>query len=1095
MKVRLVDSATGASIHQGTVRVRAQDPAAAQSVEAPASRAREDGVPVAPGIHSISARAPGYAPLSGNFEMQPDNPYEIRFLLDPLTEPEQTRIETINTLRREGFMLLQGFVVDDASGELLQGVAVTDPASGQVVSTDVNGFFRLHLHVPPADKPVGALRIEMPDYQARILQGIELWSQGDCTFQLRLQREKGGQRRSESSLPAQPDAAPLPTAAQESPALAETPRLEFLEPPEPATLPQNATVRVPRNIRVLQTNNVTIDYVSLTYYTRAVLASEWIPSWGNIPGGTNSLNAGAVAIRCYAIAAINSATTTSAYDICGTSACQVYNPYKIHSLTDAAVYYTLDWVLLNGLSIARTEYSAENNSLGPDSYPCADGFTAPTGSCLYDPICAGQTRYGHGRGMCQWGTARWATGRKMNNRVSGDTTPSGFPLRDWKWIVQHYYPSLTLIKGTSLVLGDDVRALQTLDVRSCPGGQITNGTACPLLLTKSTGAQGVIIGGPQTVTTDGRGFTWYQVDWGDVVGWSIENRLERVFPLPSAPTSLTATALSGTQIRLAWTAPTDVEAGFIIERAPASSGPWVTFTNLPADTSIFTDATLLPGNIAHYRVKAFNAGGASAYSPIASAQTLLPGPVIGTLNPVSTPEETLFTRRVIGTVTDFIAGFADPGPFPSETANGVVLFRTPGYSGSTQPLLDATPDILAVTDSFPTAGHGPGKVLRARFSFASAAADPWLRLTTSGTANYPNPVIPLTNIVRFKIYSDKSIGVAIGCRETTVAFGTPIGANGGSTGGIEWVGVTNKSGNAPVPTRIIPAGVWTTLSFDLATDPILNYASGNGVLFTASGLGTLEHVAIVPRAGAGEYNVYMSDFQVEQPRDITWSLDASPVGMSIDPDSGMIAWVPSEAQGPGSFPVQLVATTILPMTLHATNAFTVTVDEVNRPPMLDPVQDRIVYAGATVSFTGAASDPDLPANALTFSLEAAPAQAQVNPNTGLFSWPTTPQQADTTNSIQLRVSDDGSPQLTSAQTFTVSILAPPQLMANTASPDRLIFSWQALPGRTYSVQFKDSLTDSSWQLLTNVTASSSFVSITNDMPGPHRFFRLATDEP
>ena len=37
---------------------------------------------------------------------------------------------------------------------------------------------------------------------------------------------------------------------------------------------------------MLTSDNTTIDYVSMNYYARAVLASEWIPSWGNATGGS-----------------------------------------------------------------------------------------------------------------------------------------------------------------------------------------------------------------------------------------------------------------------------------------------------------------------------------------------------------------------------------------------------------------------------------------------------------------------------------------------------------------------------------------------------------------------------------------------------------------------------------------------------------------------------------------------------------------------------------------------------------------------------------------------------------------------------------------
>ena len=114
--------------------------------------------------------------------------------------------------------------------------------------------------------------------------------------------------------------------------------------------------------------------------------------------------AGAVAARCYAIAKLNNVTNLSFFDICATTSCQVYNPARINlTYTDPAVYYTDNWVVLNSAGvIPSTEYSAENNSIG---YSCGDSWTQPTGGCIFDPVCAGEVRYGHGRGMCQWGSS------------------------------------------------------------------------------------------------------------------------------------------------------------------------------------------------------------------------------------------------------------------------------------------------------------------------------------------------------------------------------------------------------------------------------------------------------------------------------------------------------------------------------------------------------------------------------------------------------------------------------------------------------------------------------------------------------------------
>ena len=139
-------------------------------------------------------------------------------------------------------------------------------------------------------------------------------------------------------------------------------------------------------------------------------------------------------------------------------------------------------------------------------------------------------------------------------------------------------------------------------------------------------------------------------------------------------------------------------------------------------------------------------------------------------------------------------------PFASEGSNGIVMFRDPRFSGSTTPFIDATPDLALVTDTFATNGNGSGHALRSSINFTNSS-NPWLRLTTASAGTFPNPVIDFTRKLQFSVYADHAIQVAVGCRETTIGAGTAIGSDGGTSGGIEWAGVTNIAGTAPTPMK------------------------------------------------------------------------------------------------------------------------------------------------------------------------------------------------------------------------------------------------------------------------------------------------------
>ncbi len=187
-----------------------------------------------------------------------------------------------------------------------------------------------------------------------------------------------------------------------------------------------------------------------------------------------------------------------------------------------------------------------------------------------------------------------------------------------------------------------------------------------------------------------------------------------------------------------------------------------------------------------------------------------------------------------------------------------VMFQPPSASGSTASFLDPAPNFAYVTNTFPP-GHSSAKVLAAGWSFKTGTTDSWLRLTTFSAANVPNPTINTNQVLHFDIYANKALYVAIGFRETSTAAG--IGADGGTTGTIEWIGGTTDNSTSPPKGRLVPAGKWTTVEFFLPYEPVRGF-TGNGVVETSTGKGVFEHLALVPAAGPGAYDIYLDNFQV-----------------------------------------------------------------------------------------------------------------------------------------------------------------------------------------------------------------------------------------
>ena len=90
---------------------------------------------------------------------------------------------------------------------------------------------------------------------------------------------------------------------------------------------------------------------------------------------------------------------------------------------------------------------------------------------------------------------------------------------------------------------------------------------------------------------------------------------------PSAPSGLSATAISSDQINLAWTDNSSNETGFEIERKTGAGGTYAQIDTTSANVTSYPNTGLAAGTTYFYRLNATNAYGDSGYSNEASATT------------------------------------------------------------------------------------------------------------------------------------------------------------------------------------------------------------------------------------------------------------------------------------------------------------------------------------------------------------------------------------------------------------------------------------------------------------------------------------------
>jgi hypothetical protein len=165
----------------------------------------------------------------------------------------------------------------------------------------------------------------------------------------------------------------------------------------------------------------------------------------------------------------------------------------------------------------------------------------------------------------------------------------------------------------------------------------------------------------------------------------------------------------------------------------------------------------------------------------------------------------------------------------------------------------------------------------------------------------------------------------------------------------------------------------------------------------------------------------------------------------------------------------------------------------NTAPVLAAIGDKYVHQGQTLSFTAHATDADVPAQTLTFTLDpGAPAGASISAG-GNFTWSTVGVTAPSTHSLTVRVSDNGVPNLNDSETISVGVLVPLHFNTVSLSGTQLTLSWERAIGQTYVVEYKDDLNPGPWTTLsaTQTTAGNNLtVSVSTSGPPAHRFYRV-----
>lgn len=263
----------------------------------------------------------------------------------------------------------------------------------------------------------------------------------------------------------------------------------------------------------------------------------------------------------------------------------------------------------------------------------------------------------------------------------------------------------------------------------------------------------------------GTGFSFCPFSQGQIGTHVSQNSscLGQQQPVP-APTALTASSVSSSQLSLSWQHSGSGITGFKIQRKTGSSGSWSEVGQAAASVRTYADGGLSPSTSYYYRVAATNSSSDSEFSNEANATTAGSGVTISSFSPASGTPGTQVTIQG--------SGFA-----------GVTAVQFNGTNASYTPV--SASQILA--------------------QVPASASTGLIRVTTSSSSATSASNFVVTSCSVSLSSTSQTISAAGGSGSFTVS--APGGCNWTAVGSSNWISITSGasgSGNGSVSFSVSP---------------------------------------------------------------------------------------------------------------------------------------------------------------------------------------------------------------------------------------------------------------------------------------------------
>ena len=525
--------------------------------------------------------------------------------------------------------------------------------------------------------------------------------------------------------------------------------------------------------------------------------------------------------------------------------------------------------------------------------------------------------------------------------------------------------------------------------------------------------------------------------------------------VPSPPTGLTAATGSG-NITLNWSAPTNA-ASFTIKRSTTNGAGYSAIaSNVYAPP--FVDTSCTSGRSFYYVVSAVNNIGESANSAQATATptNALPDVVV---TAITWWPATIYP----GNNVTFTATVKNQGSAPAPgngtsigigfSVDGVGGFWSGGYAGPLQP--GASVNL--------TANGGSIYWLATAGSHAVTANVDDINRFPEG--NEDNNLLTVSFSTSVSNYTLNCGGPPVGNFAADAPFTSSLSTNS-VTNSIVLAGASN-----PAPQAVYQSERWRTFT------SILPSLKSNQLYKVR--LHFAEISPFVSAMGDRQFNVALNGVPVLTNFDL--------IAVSGGKFRAITRQFNATTDGAGQLALRFSKGAAFEPTCSGIELFPYT----NTPPTLAAIANQTVNAGATLVLTNTAMDADLPADTLSFSLPAAPSGAAISP-AGVFSWTAPLVTTPRTNSVTVRVADNGTPSLSNSKSFTIAVVPPPRIGSAGLTNRNVLLGWSSYPGKTYRVEYKDDLPAATWSALApDLTASGDSLTVVDSNPSSRqRFYRV-----